>query len=283
MANTKSKLVEGVDVFTEEPNSKPKTTKSKSVAKRTATQKAVKMSRADKINALYHKAQSNIGNAVEAEVPTFIEIGNELLAQKDELEHGEWIDWIEDNLDFGRRQASTYMRVARNGNLSSHLDSVTEARKLLTVSKPAPVESDDDEPSEVPEGMITQEELVKKLAENTAKAKEAYEEDLKESDERLDKLGEELEKLKAANKPTEEAEKEIKKLEAKQVRLKKHIEGVEALEAIKSEADKVSKALAGLTTATFSASVVKNYKTYAKTIKDALDNLSAFLGEQFHV
>ncbi|MBW8015101.1 MAG: DUF3102 domain-containing protein, partial [Planctomycetes bacterium] len=40
-----------------------------------------------------------------------IEIGEILLNQKDALKHGQWHDWIDNQLDIGPRQAQNYIRI----------------------------------------------------------------------------------------------------------------------------------------------------------------------------
>jgi len=60
-----------------------------------------------------------------------IRIGQLLTEQKDALKHGEWLPWIEANLPFDRRTATNYMAVYDKREIVSHLDSPTDAYRLL--------------------------------------------------------------------------------------------------------------------------------------------------------
>lgn len=55
-----------------------------------------------------------------------IEIGKELIEIKNELGHGQWLHYIENELGYSRRTASNFIKVAEefgNGNTYSHLTS----------------------------------------------------------------------------------------------------------------------------------------------------------------
>ena len=77
-----------------------------------------------------------------------IRVGELLSEQKSELNHGEWIPWVEENLPFDRRQASNYMRVFSNqhelnGNSTSHL---AEAVQMLATPNPVSERPDVEHP-----------------------------------------------------------------------------------------------------------------------------------------
>lgn len=58
-------------------------------------------------------------------VVSYWEIGKRLSKAKEQVGHGNWIPWIEDNLGYSRKTASNLIRVYEsypNGNTSSHLN-----------------------------------------------------------------------------------------------------------------------------------------------------------------
>lgn len=58
-------------------------------------------------------------------VVSYWEIGKRLSQAKEQVGHGEWIPWIEENLNYTRRTASNLIKVYEsypNGNTSSHLN-----------------------------------------------------------------------------------------------------------------------------------------------------------------
>jgi len=62
-----------------------------------------------------------------------IEIGQLLIEQKAELPHGQWGEWVNENLPFTVRTASSYMKVYRNRNhlKSETVSDLTSAYRLL--------------------------------------------------------------------------------------------------------------------------------------------------------
>ena len=70
-----------------------------------------------------------------------IRIGELLTEQKTELQHGEWIPWVEENLPFGREQSARYMRIYSNRDVlanvtcMSHLP-MNQAIQMLATPKP---------------------------------------------------------------------------------------------------------------------------------------------------
>jgi Protein of unknown function (DUF3102) len=67
-----------------------------------------------------------------------LRIGKRLSEIKAELKHGEWGQWVEQNLDFGIRTASNYMRVYKNQGylLAEGVGSLDEAYRKLCPSAP---------------------------------------------------------------------------------------------------------------------------------------------------
>jgi hypothetical protein len=61
---------------------------------------------------LDHHAQ-RIRDLVNDARKAIIEIGNELIAAKSEMEHGEWLPWLQSNFGWSESSAQNYMNVAR--------------------------------------------------------------------------------------------------------------------------------------------------------------------------
>jgi hypothetical protein len=65
--------------------------------------------RAEEITRLHNEIISNLRQSLDSA----IRIGQLLIEQKDDLKHGQWGLWIQDNLPFTDRTARNYMRVYR--------------------------------------------------------------------------------------------------------------------------------------------------------------------------
>ncbi len=88
-----------------------------------------------------HKLYKEIESAGKVMIDKAIRIGELLVEQKEALEHGDWIPWVEDNLPFERGQAARYMRVYENRkelNVSSTIH-LMDAVKSLAKPKTAHV------------------------------------------------------------------------------------------------------------------------------------------------
>src|SRR5262245_59683456 len=96
---------------------------------------------AARINAAHERAYASARTAIEHAV----ECGLLLREALKTIDHSGWLPWIEQNLDFGPRQAQKYLRVAdhadelRTANSKSHLLSIDSALKAL-VGPRAPVD-----------------------------------------------------------------------------------------------------------------------------------------------
>jgi hypothetical protein len=88
-----------------------------------------------------------------------IRIGELLTEQKDSLEHGDFIPWVEKNLPFSDRTARNYMRLYRERDRlkTESVSDLTSAYFLLTEPKDGPVQIQDEkaEPWEVLHNAIT--------------------------------------------------------------------------------------------------------------------------------
>jgi hypothetical protein len=67
-----------------------------------------------------------------------IAAGKALKAAKDLVGHGGWLRWVEENCEFGEREAQNYMRIARNPQRVAHLSSIREALAELADPTPHP-------------------------------------------------------------------------------------------------------------------------------------------------
>lgn len=61
----------------------------------------------DEITAEILQAQVDGGKAV-------LTIGNGLIEAKGKLDHGQWLDWLTENVGYSEKSAENYMRIARN-------------------------------------------------------------------------------------------------------------------------------------------------------------------------
>ena len=62
---------------------------------------------AEKVNKLHHEILSGI-NSIFMKA---IDIGEMLVNQKDSLKHGQWYDWVDNQLDIGPRQVQNYIKI----------------------------------------------------------------------------------------------------------------------------------------------------------------------------
>jgi hypothetical protein len=83
----------------------------------------VHITTAEQANAAHRRIVSSVQDAIS--------IGEFLSVKKAELKHGEWLPWVEANLNFDRRTATNYMRLFDKWETVSHLG-LSEAYKLLS-------------------------------------------------------------------------------------------------------------------------------------------------------
>lgn len=79
-----------------------------------ATSKRTELAAANRINEAHRNAISVAAKAMMTGIERAIEVGRLLVEEKARHEHGEWIPWIDRNLDFDRMQAARYMRAFDN-------------------------------------------------------------------------------------------------------------------------------------------------------------------------
>ena len=63
-------------------------------------------------------------------------MGRDLMEAKEQLEHGEWLAWLE-KMDFGLRTAENWMRLAREVSPESSLAALPYTKALALLSAPA--------------------------------------------------------------------------------------------------------------------------------------------------
>lgn len=112
-----------------------------------------------------------------------IEIGKRLNAAKEQVEHGDWGDWLESNFDFSRQHANRFMRAASEfSNVTSQLQiSQTKIFALLDVPA-ADRETFLSQPHEVNGQQKTVDEMTSRELAATIKALKEAEKDKAEKD-----------------------------------------------------------------------------------------------------
>ncbi len=90
-------------------------------------------SRIKKITALH----TEIGGYLKTTLSKAIEIGGLLSEQKAEMDHGQWLPWIKENLPFSERTARDYIQFheRREELKTASVADMSEARRLLTKPK----------------------------------------------------------------------------------------------------------------------------------------------------
>lgn len=76
---------------------------------------------------LFYKRQA--GSAI-------IEIGRRLNEAKEQLEHGEWLPWLQEKVDFSERSAQNFMRLAREYEKSAEIADLGASKALALLALP---------------------------------------------------------------------------------------------------------------------------------------------------
>ena len=97
----------------------------------------IEQSRIDRLNNGHREISGIVSGAFKMTLPIAIEMGEILTEQKADLEHGQWLPWVEENLIFSDRSARDYMRFydRREELKSATVADLRDARKLLTETK----------------------------------------------------------------------------------------------------------------------------------------------------
>ena len=126
------------------------------------------------INDNYHKSQSAAKSAIEYAIKT----GEFLLKAKEKVPHGQWGDWLQSNASgtvFSTQDhASKYMRLAKNKELVSVVDSGNPVFNLTEVNKAIAnaTEEEKAEAERLRKELAEQEEIKKKEVEERKRKKE---------------------------------------------------------------------------------------------------------------
>jgi hypothetical protein len=91
---------------------------------------------AKQANRYFHLAETHGQNAVEYA----IKCGDELGKIKDQLEHGQWLPWLEKHFDGSARTAQVYVQFAKaNAQTSADLESISAGLKAIAkAAEPEP-------------------------------------------------------------------------------------------------------------------------------------------------
>lgn len=68
---------------------------------------------------------------------SILEIGKRLIEAKDQLSHGEWLDWLEKGVDFSVSSADRFMRLSKEYANSATLPNLGYSKALALLSVPA--------------------------------------------------------------------------------------------------------------------------------------------------
>ena len=134
-------------------------------------------------------------------VTSYWEIGKRLSQAKNNLEHGQWLPWIEDNLGYSRKTASNLIRVYEsypNGNTSSHLN-FSKVLALTSIK-------DEEERQEFTESHPVEDMSVRELKAEIKEYKESKERETQELKEEINKKDLELSDAKASKEVIKEVE-----------------------------------------------------------------------------
>jgi hypothetical protein len=104
---------------------------------------------AKKINAAHVEGARLIRKGLEH----YRDAGRLLHQAKEQCGHGKWLPWVEKNLDFDRRTATNYMRIADKWETISHLDGLREAIHFLADRDPPGEQPAAEDPSFDHEGV----------------------------------------------------------------------------------------------------------------------------------
>lgn len=127
-------------------------------------------------------------------VTSYWEIGKRLSEAKNQLDHGEWLPWIEENLGYSRKTASNLIRVYEsysNGNTSSHLN-FSKVLALTSIK-------DEEERQEFTESHPVDDMTVRELKAEIKEYKASKERETQELKEEISKKDLELNDIKASN------------------------------------------------------------------------------------
>jgi len=165
-----------------------------------------------------------------------LEIGNRLNEAKEQLEHGEWLDWLEEKVDFSDATAQRFMRLAREYSDPSLVTELGSSKALALLALPPADREEFIESSHEVDGEektvndMSKRELEKAVKEraDAIKAKEAAERIARETEEELEAL-----KLKFsdARSQAETAAEEVERIQTDKKALEEELDSLKKSDA----------------------------------------------------
>lgn len=159
--------------------------------------------------------KADAGNAI-------IGIGERLIEAKEQLEHGEWLPWLAEQVDFSERTARNFMRLAREWTNRQTLADLGASKALTLLALPEAEREEFIEANDVPsmstrelEQAIRERDEARKLAEAQKARAEAAEASQAATHRSETELREKLKALQNAPKEVYRDEKAIEEAEAK--------------------------------------------------------------------
>lgn len=188
---------------------------------------------------------------------SIIEIGERLIEAKAQLNHGEWLPWLSEQVQFSEASAQRFMRIAKEyGKPGLNPSPVTDlgvSKALQLLALPDFLRDEFiEEKHEVNGVEKTVYEMTKKELDEAIKAKTALEDQVDAYEERAEKLEEDIEILKAQLEKAKSEPKEVKTVEIvpdkeAEEKLKDEIKKLKAdAEAARSRAKELSDKQAAL-------------------------------------
>lgn len=236
---------------------------------------------AKKINS----AHREIGGYFNSALGLAIKTGDWLIEVKQELPHGEFGKWVNDNLDFGERQAQRYMKAASNQEQISDSSSLRQAVALLAEPKrevaveEVDLESGEDEFDELAD--------LRKQLRDAKQLIHDYENDDAEGEfeEMYKDLLKDYEELKKSGAESKnDVEKDLDALKKQREKIRKDINGLKEIASLVSETRTfLTKKIALVPTLHISPTIIKNTRKDIGPLSDLLRNLATALDEKFGI
>jgi hypothetical protein len=116
---------------------------------------------------------AKIRQQMRATIPIILEIGRELVAAKEKLDHGRFIKWVEAEVGITRRTAQRYMAAAKFSVGKSDTVSLLSVGSLYQLSaKATPTKVVDEVVTKTRSGLVTEAEIETLLSHSRAKQRE---------------------------------------------------------------------------------------------------------------
>jgi len=236
-----------------------------------------------KINELHNNAAIHTMESVKM----WIDVGAALTAYKEKTPHGQWIPFVDKHLNFGRQQASRYMKIYADRNVILKIDATSMNKALAQI---APPEDDD---LDIDMDMEPEDERDQRIADLEEKLKEAqlqvdeFQNDSSNDDLQIsyDEVLTELEELKKQGHETDsDVEAAIEKLKKMREKLRKDVSGMEDLaRMLKKTRDFFAREIALVPTLKISKAVIKHTAGDVEALVELMENWVTAMKEKFDV